>query len=378
VSSFAEAELASVRRELLDVRAPSPTPSGLSALDACRAALARPVDSPLLSELAASARRIVVIVSDESRDEPRQALLSAIREQVPWDRVTLVVASGTHAASDRAVPDAHRDRPILVHGPETPVTDLGRTPRGTRVRLASTVVDADLVVATGRIRPHYFAGYSGGAKAVFPGVALAEDALENHRLKADETARLGRVSDNACRLDMEAAVRLLPAPVFLLNVLADVEGNVAAASAGHVVAAHRSLLPRAKALFSVPAPRARVVVVADRPPVSSSLYQASKLLPPAGALLEDGGVVILVADLELGIGPMERVNRGIYELGVRPQLPARHRVLLVSRLGASAAHGLYAEPRESLDAALREALAVTASARAVGLWRAGELVAVPE
>jgi len=240
--------------------------------------------------------------------------------------------------------------------------------------LLRELVDADLVVCTGRLRPHYFAGWSGGLKSVFPGCAAAQDALANHRLKADSSARLGRVEGNVCRQDMEEAALLLPTPVFLLNVLCDVDGTPVDASAGDPVAAHRALAPAARERFVVRAPRAPVVVVADRPPVSSSLYQASKLLPPAGAILEDGGVVIVVADCSLGTGPLARVNEGIYELGVRPQLPARHRVVLVSELPDETARTTYAEPAPGLGAAIEDAFLRTGSERAVVLWRAGEMV----
>ena len=71
-------------------------------------------------------------------------MLRALREVLPWDRVTLVVASGTHEASHRAVPDEHRDRPVVVHGSGSTVVDLGRTTRGTRIRLLDVVAEADL------------------------------------------------------------------------------------------------------------------------------------------------------------------------------------------------------------------------------------------
>lgn len=61
------------------------------------------------------------------------------------------------------------------------------------------------MITTGRIRPHYFAGFSGGAKGIFPGCGHAVDIRQNHLLKADPSARLGRLDDNRCRLDIEDA-----------------------------------------------------------------------------------------------------------------------------------------------------------------------------
>ena len=375
--SFAERELSRVDPELLLRVTPDPAKHPGSVAELCRAAVARPVASAPLAELARDARSIVVLVSDATRDEPRKPLLDAVFAHVPRARSRLVVASGTHAADASIVPAEYRDLPVEVHVAASleRCHDLGTTARGTRVRLLQSVARADLVVATSRIRPHYFAGFSGGTKPIFPGVAFGPDALQNHLLKAEPSARLGRVDDNVCRLDMEEAAGCLPGRVFVLNVLADVDGAPVAASAGHPIAAHRALLPRARELFGVRAPRSPVVVVADRAPVTRSLYQASKLLPPAGAILDEGGTVIVVAECDLGTGPLDRVNDGIYRLGVARQLPAGHRVVLVSELERGVVESTYAEPSESLSKALVAALARHSAARAVLLWRAGECIA---
>jgi nickel-dependent lactate racemase len=240
--------------------------------------------------------------------------------------------------------------------------------------LLRELVEADMVVLLGRVRPHYFAGFSGGVKALFPGCAYAEDVLENHRLKADPSARLGQTATNRCRLDMEAAAALAGPKLHLLNVLCDCEGTPVAAAAGHPVSAHRALAAEAQAVFAVQAPRSSIVIVADRPPVTRSLYQASKLLPAAAPLLEPGGTAILVAECDLGIGPIERVNEGIYRLGIAPLLPARHRVVLVSELSPAVVRESYAEPASDLASALAEAQASHPAARAVVVWRAGECI----
>jgi nickel-dependent lactate racemase len=226
------------------------------------------------------------------------------------------------------------------------------------------------------VRPHYFAGYSGGVKGVFPGCGHSSDVRQNHLLKADPTARLGRIAGNRCRADMEAAVDLLPTPKFLLNVIADCDNGPVDAVAGDIVLAHREAARRAAPWFQVDAPRARVVVTSDRPPVTSSLYQAAKLLPPAGALLEEGGTAVLVADCKEGTGPLEVVNRGIYELGVRLAMPKNHVVRLVSELPPDVADSTFARRADSIEEALRDAgLHPSRSLdEVVVLWRAGEMI----
>jgi nickel-dependent lactate racemase len=375
-SCFAERQLGSVDPGRMVRIAPAPVERGEPLSKLCREALARPLASAPLGDRAARARSVAVIVSDATRDEPREALLDAVFEHVPRDRAALIVASGTHAADASVIPPRYADLQTLVHdaGATDRLVDLGHTRRGTPVRLLAEVARADLVVLTGRVRPHYFAGFSGGTKGVFPGVADRQGALANHRLKADPSARLGRVDDNVCRLDMEEAALRLEERLFALNVLSDVDDRPVAAAAGHPVEAHRALVGRARELFTVRGPRSAVVVVADRPPVTSSLYQASKLLPPAGELLEAGGTVIVVAECDGGIGPLDRVNDGIYRLGVAPQLPADHRVVLVSALAPEVVAPTYAQAAPSLAEALDSALARHGVERAVLLWRAGESI----
>jgi nickel-dependent lactate racemase len=256
--------------------------------------------------------------------------------------------------------------------------DVGTTAEGTRVRVNRAVVEADLVVSLGRVRPHYFAGYSGGVKGIFPGAGHTPDIRQNHLLKADPTARLGRLDDNRCRLDMEAATALLPAPKFLLNVVADCDNEAVEAVAGDVVLAHRQAAQQAARWFRVEAPSARLVVTSDRPPVTSSLYQAAKLLPPAGAILEEGGTAVLLADCSEGTGPLDVVNRGIYQLGVRLAMPKQHVVRLVSRLSADTVRRSFALPAESVSAALAASGVDSGGSLAgvVVLWRAGEMIPV--
>lgn len=347
----------------------------------CRDALARPVGSPRLAELARGARRVVAIVSDATRDEPRLEMLRAIREELPDVRVTVVVASGTHAPRDPATvldAEALGLHDVVVHdgSREDQMTDLGVTTRGTPVRVNRVVAEADVVVSTGRIRPHYFAGMSGGAKGIFPGCGLSVDVRKNHLWKAHPSARLGALDGNECRLDMEEAARRVPGKVFVLNVVADCDGSYQSAHAGDLVLAHRAAAEVAAPLFTVRGERRPVVVASDLPPVTDSLYQASKLLPPAGALLLPGGAAVMVAACPEGTGPLQTVNEGIYKLGVRLALPEGHRVLLVSDMPEDVVRTTYATPAASVDDALR---AVGASPGDVTvLFRAGEMIALAD
>ncbi|HZZ85178.1 MAG TPA: lactate racemase domain-containing protein [Anaeromyxobacteraceae bacterium] len=365
-----------------------PSPPEVPVERALAEALARPLGARTLRELAASAGSALIVLSDASRDEPRAALYEAARRELsalPDERIVLAVANGTHGPAPlerlglpAAVLARHR---VVNHDGRDPaaLVEVGRTRRGTRVRLNRCVLEADLVVVTGKVKPHYFAGWGGGAKGIFPGLGHVEDIRQNHLLKADPASGLGRADENPCRDDIEEAVSLAGRAAFLLDVV-EVSGAILGAVAGDLVLAHREAVRLARPWCEGRAQRAEVVVVSAPLPVSGSLYQASKLIPPAGAFLKDGGVVVVCAECPEGIGPggPEVVNRAIFELGVRRYLPPRHAVLLVSGMPPEVVAQSYATYAPSLEAALGEALHVAGTqARVLVIPDGGDLVPLP-
>ena len=348
---------------------------------ALSSALDHPVASPRLEDLARPGARVLVVVSDDTRKEPRGALVRAVLERLPHDaRVTVAVATGTHGPCELSRLGLGGDlgRPIdrwINHDGERrqDLVGVGQTRRGTPVAVHRAVTEADLVVATGCIIPHYFAGYGAGIKAVFPGLGGSREIRINHRLKQEPGARAGVVEGNPCREDLEEVAGMVPRPVFLLNAVVDDAGDVRGAVAGSVTAAFRAGVARCAPLYRVRAPASAWVVVSGRPPVTSSLYQASKLVAAAAPLVRAGGAVVVVADCERGVEPVNVVNRAIYEIGLAPRLPAGQRIVLVSTLSREVVQPTYCEWAPSLADAL-----AGADEPVVVLPRAGSLLVEPE
>jgi nickel-dependent lactate racemase len=331
-------------------------PAGIPGLDLealLQDALDRPIGSPPLEALCGPEARVLVIVSDATRPDPRAALIRAVRARIPGARIVLAVANGTHAPGPVEALELGETDPVVRHDgtDEAQLVHFGHTRRGTDVALNRCVLEADLIVATGRIKPHYFAGFGAGIKAIFPGLGGTRAIRANHQLKREPGARPGNVDGNPCRDDMEEMLALLPVPAFLLNVVVDADDHPRAAVAGDVLAAFRVGAELARPLFRIRAPRSRAIVVSDSLPMTASLYQASKLLAAVVPIVEDGGTVIIAAECGDGTGPLEWVNRGIYELGIAPRLPA-HRVVLVSNLSREIVATTYCEWAPSVDAGL--------------------------
>jgi nickel-dependent lactate racemase len=341
---------------VLPTSLPSPQPLR-SLLDA---ALDAPIGRPQLEAMVSSGARVTLIVSDPSRAEPRGQLVAAIQARLPDVRWTLAIATGTHGTCKLdalGIPDDVLANATIVNHDghaDTDLVDLGATPRGTPVRVHRSVVEADLVVATGCIRPHYFAGFGAGVKAIFPGLGEARAIRMNHALKTQPGARAGIVDGNPCREDLEDAFRRVPTSTFLVNGVSAPDQRIHAAVAGDPIAAFRAGASLARAWFSARAPRAPLVIASDALPVTASLYQAAKIAAAVAPLVTEGGTIAIVAECCDGVGPLDVVNEAILRIGVLPRLPPGVRVRLVSGLDRTTVDATLVEYASSVTEVLAE------------------------
>jgi nickel-dependent lactate racemase len=332
----------------------SPPPRPVSEL--LEGALAAPIAAEPLERAVRRGDRVLAIVSDATRADPRAAFLEAIRARLPSGAsLGVAVANGTHAPAPLAslrLPAWATD--VVNHDSRDArhLVEIGCTRRGTPLRVHRCLGEADWVVATGCIRPHYFAGYGAGSKAIFPGLGENDAIRRNHELKTDPRARAGVVEGNPCRDDLEEILEHLAARTFLLNLAVDVEERGQAAVSGDVRVAFRAGAAWCEPFFRVSAPPSSLIVVSDTLPVAGSLYQASKLVAAVAPVARGEATIVLAVPAAAGVEPVEVVNRAIYEIGLRPRLPPAHRIVLVSDLPASAVAPSYCEYASSVEEVL--------------------------
>jgi nickel-dependent lactate racemase len=251
---------------------------------------------------------------------------------------------------------------------------VGVTARGTPIEVCEPVVRADVRVALGAVEYHYFAGYSGGAKALVPGACSAATIRHNHAMMVDPQARAGILDGNPVREDIEEGAALVGID-FILNVIMD-EGQVVLAAAGHPVQAHRWACQAVDYLSAVPLARLAdiVVVSAGGFPKDINLYQAQKALESAGAAVRAGGVIIWVAECREGLGNatfeqwmvgasadaiMQRIRQefviGGHKAAAIAAIQQRATIYLVSSLPAALVRDCGMEPYTDVAAALASA-----------------------
>ncbi len=358
-----------------------------------REALAHPLGTPALRTLVRPGQQVAIVVSDRTRPCPTDRLLPPVLEElaaagVPDADVTVVVALGLHRAQTPAelvtlVGSEVYARVRVVNHDVEDVVRLGVTARGTPVELFRPLVEADVRICLGNLEFHYFAGFSGGAKAILPGCASPSAVAANHGLMARPGAETGRLEGNPVREDLEEGAAMIGVD-FILNVIVDDRHRMVAAFAGHVREAHRKGCERVAERGVVPiAERADIVLVsAGGYPLDVNMYQAQKALDNAVHAVREGGVIVWVAECREGLGGatfaswlqeadsadgiLRRIERefvlGGHKAAAIAAVVKKARVHLVSSLPAEALGRVGVVPFDDLDQAMAAAHEVAGSA----------------
>ena len=281
-----------------------------------RAALAEPIDSPPLRELARGKKNCVIIVSDHTRPVPSRDILPPMLDELragsPEIEVTLLVATGFHRPTstkeleDKLGAEILSQCRVVVHDCRDAASnvEIGTLPSGAPCVVDRLAVETELLLAEGFIEPHFFAGFSGGRKSVLPGVADQVTVLGNHcsRFIDSPFARTGVLDGNPIHEDMLAAAGMAKL-AFIVNVVIDEDKKTVAAFAGNFRTAHRRGCDYMLDYFKVaPAPAEIVVTSNGGAPLDQNLYQCVKSMTAAEASCVEGGVIVLCAECADGHG----------------------------------------------------------------------------
>lgn len=292
-----------------------------------KAAMASPVGTPPLHELAAGKNACTIIISDHTRPVPSKHIipfmLEELRQGNPDIQITLLVATGFHRPTsptelvDKLGQDIVDHEHIVIHDSRDPDSNvkIGVLPSGADCVIDRAAVETDLLVAEGFIEPHFFAGFSGGRKSVLPGVCDRVTVLGNHCAKfiASPFARTGILDGNPLHKDMLAAAKLAKL-AYIVNVLIDEDKKVAAAFAGDPVEAHRQGCEMLLRYCQVKPERRGDIVISSNGgyPLDQNIYQSVKGLTAAEAAAAEDAVLIMVSSCTDGHGG-ESFYRALHE-----------------------------------------------------------------
>ena len=362
----------------------------LSPEELVRQALRSPVGSPPLRALSRGKKRVTIIASDHTRPVPSRLLMPALLEEIrcgnPEAEITILIATGCHRDTSREElvakfgEDIVEREHIVVHNCDDSenMRLLGTLPSGGPCRINRLACEAELLVAEGFIEPHFFAGYSGGRKAVLPGVAERSTVLANHcsEFIAHPAARAGSLNGNPIHRDMVWAAEKAGL-AFILNVVLNENKETIYAVAGGALPAHEAGCRFLEEQCGVNAVPADVVITTNGGyPLDQNIYQAVKGMTAAEATVNPGGVIIMLAQSGDGHGgeafcreliagdDMEALMAGILGRDRSETLPdqwqaqimirvlQRARVIYISDAPDALVRSLHMTPAHSLPEAL--------------------------
>ena len=274
-------------------------------------ALKNPIGCPALKEMAKGKRDACILVSDITRPCPSYKFLPYLVEELKVSgvkNIKVIFGLGIHRSHTE-------EEKIKLIGPqvfkqvdavdssELDYRMLGTTSFGTPIEIARQALKSDLLIATGNIEYHYFAGYSGGAKAAMPGICTRNSIQANHSMMLEDNACAGNFTNNPVRQDIEEAGKIA-AIDFIFNVILDDKKNIIAAVAGKNNEAFLEGIKIYDLFYSITTNKKADIVITSpgNYPKDINLYQAQKALENVKEIVKDGGEIILVASCSEGFG----------------------------------------------------------------------------
>ena len=304
-----------------------------------RQALRSPIGSPPLVELIRPTDTVAIVFSDITRPMPNDRVLPVLLEElaragIPERHVLLINALATHRLQTetelrRMLGDGIVGRyRVLQHNAwdDRMLVPVAANRAGRTVRVNRAYMEASVRILTGFIEPHFFAGFSGGPKAVLPGIVDIDAILDNHgpAMIAHPQATWAVTEGNPIWEEARDVARAT-SPAFILNVALNRERRVTAVFAGEMEAAHRAgvAFVREHALQPVPEPFDIVVTSNSGYPLDLNLYQAVKGMSAAAQIVRPGGDIIVVAECWDGIPDHGEYKRLLWEAASPEDLLAR-------------------------------------------------------
>lgn len=278
-----------------------------------RRALANPIGSKKIKELVSYQDKVVILASDITRPSPSSVLLPPIIEElkeagVSNDQITIVFGLGVHRKQTEEEKmklvgeNVYNQVKCIDHDIDNCVK-IGITKRGNEVSVFKEVLKSYFIIATGNLEFHYFAGFSGGAKAVAPGICSRSTIANNHKHFLDSGAKAGKIEGNPIREEIEEIGEMVGIN-FMVNAVLNIHKKIVKVVAGDVTKAHREGAEYTNNIFGVKIDNLADIVIASPGgyPKDIDLYQTHKAMENAMLAVKKGGIIIIAGECRDGLG----------------------------------------------------------------------------
>jgi nickel-dependent lactate racemase len=256
----------------------------------------------------------IYVVNDAYRPTPTERIFSWLKYNGKFNpKAKFLIATGCHQKPNPAQLHAifgsflaEIENNIIVHNArdETSMVTVGLDKNGEAIRLNRHFVEAEKIVVIGSVEPHYFAGFTGGRKSIFPGLCDYDTTVRNHNLSVSFDASPIRLDGNPIEEHFRFMMQFVANKnIFAIQVVGGYEGNINAIVCGKLDVAFRKATIIAGQLYGQTADNKYDLILAEvRPPLDSNLYQLQKSLENCQNAVADGGMVILFSACHEGIG----------------------------------------------------------------------------
>ncbi|MDF1513882.1 MAG: nickel-dependent lactate racemase [Anaerolineae bacterium] len=319
----------------VDVIEPQYVPGLLDESAAVRQALQKPIGTPPLQQTIKVSDTVAVVFSDITRPMPNDRVLPVLLAEleavgVPDQNIYLINALGTHRAQTDTELDqmlgqdiTGRYRMVQHNAWSTDLVEVGCNSCGRQVRVNRDYMQASKRILTGFVEPHFFAGFSGGPKAVLPGIADIESIMDNHgaQLLSHPRATWAVTAGNPLWEEIRA-IAAASNPTFLLNVTLNKNRGITGVFAGDLQAAHESAVAFVREKAMQPVDRLYDIVLTSNSgyPLDLNLYQAVKGMSAAAQIVKTGGDIIIAAECWDGLPSHGEYARLLHEASSVDQL----------------------------------------------------------
>lgn len=280
---------------------------------AIKQALKSPIASASLDELACGCESACVVVSDNTRPVPYKGpngILTPIIETLKnsgVNNISVIIACGTHRSMEQAEIIDMLGEIVLEDGitvinhvatDKSMLRRIGQTERNQDVIVNSHYLDADLKILTGLVEPHFMAGFSGGRKAVCPGICGQEVTYGFHSASIlSESKSVSLTLDgNSCHQESLRIARMAGVD-FIVNVTIDSGKNLTGVFCGELENAHLAAVEHISKFSAIDLESSYDIVITQAGDVGVNHYQCAKAAVEASRAVKPGGNIILLADM---------------------------------------------------------------------------------
>jgi len=291
-----------------------------------RDALLNPIGTPRLRELAQGKSKVCIAVDDLTRSTEAYRIVPFLIEElhaanIADRQIYFVISLGTHRpftyhdAVKKLGRQVYETYAVYSHNPYQNIIRLGKTSRGTPITVNRYFYEADLRILIGTLTPHPYAGFSGGAKGLMPGLAGFESIDANHKpINSAMQGRIGQTRGNSRRADMTEAARAIGLD-FLVNTVVNQDARTAGVFAGDLEQAFEAAAEMARLVYATDAPYEADIGIFNAYPrdnfflMSLNALNVWSIRDGKHDLVRKGGVVLIVNNCSEGLG-----THGLYEL----------------------------------------------------------------